>query len=296
MPVLGPEPSGRGLPACSIIEVMKRSGARAATLVATLLLVLGVGVTPAFAQVPPLPPLPQPTIPPEAQPVFEVIAPTVYPPCGAATLVVFLGSGNAPQIAPLLLTATGPVVVVCGSVPPPPQQYTCLLDVQQQEALNTVFAQAGVPMPFYLHPEGDVVSQTILLVDLLPAPASTSGLQATLPELLVCSTPASTAPVPRDQPTTPGGSFVPPAYTPPAANPVFVPGVLDPAPQQPSVVALVPPPQNVVGAAVSDLRRRLGTMLGVALLLLSILYWSDGLGMVPLRSQLAVRRWGSQVR
>ncbi|MFY9586293.1 MAG: hypothetical protein WAT66_02425 [Actinomycetota bacterium] len=273
---------------------MKRCATRTGTLVASLLLVLGFGATPALAQVPPIPPLPQPTLPPEAQPVLEVISPTVYPQCGSATLLVFLGSANLPpQIAPQIRSAAGPVFVVCGTVPRPPQQYTCLLDVQQQEALSTVFAQAGVPPPLFIHPEGDLVEQTILVVDLLPPPASDSEILTTLPQLLVCSTQSGTGPVPRDNSNTPRGALDPPAYNPPAAGLVPVPGVLYPAPpiQPPSVLALDGPPQKKLGAAAGDLRRRLGTMLGVALLLLSILYWSDGFGVVRLRSSLAARRW-----
>jgi hypothetical protein len=58
--------------------------------------------------------------------------------------------------------------------------------------------------------------------------------------------------------------------------------------------ALSAPPPNVPGGSASGValgstRRRVGTTLGVALLLLSILYWSDGFGIVPLRSSIVAR-------
>lgn len=233
---------------------MKRLGIRAAALGMFVLMGLAAGVGPAAAQIPPLP---QPSIPPEAQPVLEVLAPTIYPQCGTATLVVFLfGSSVAPaispELAPLGYQATGPVFAVCGAVPRPPVQYTCLLDRQVQEAINAVTLQAGAAVPLGLHPQGDVVEQTILVVDRLPPPASTSGLQAILPPLLVCAVPASSTPEQGDYSTQPGGLTPPPSYTPPASTPGSLPGALaSPVTSPvPPVLSQQPPARTPVGDAV----------------------------------------------
>ncbi|MGH2728197.1 MAG: hypothetical protein ACRDKS_14605 [Actinomycetota bacterium] len=96
--------------------------------------------------------------------------------------------------------------------------------------------------------------------------------------------------------------FPPPSFDsgpvpplPPFPVPAPVPQ-LNPVPQ-PSAgqgSALGAPIQKIPGASVAavDLgstRRRVGTTLGVVLLLLSILYWSDGFGLVPLRSSVVAR-------
>ena len=230
---------------------MKRYGFRAAALGMFALMGLAAGVGPASAQtLPPVPPLPRPSIPPQAQPVLELLAPTIHPQCGTATLVVFLAGTSAPQAAPQLYSATGPVFAVCGSVPRPPVQYTCLLDRQAQEAINTVTSQAGAALPLGLRPEGSVVEQTILVVDRLPEPASTSGVQQILPQLLVCAVPVSETPEQGDYSTAPG-ALPPPAYTPPGGAPGALPGVLTPpvAPPAPPILDQ-PPGRTAVGDAV----------------------------------------------
>jgi hypothetical protein len=97
------------------------------------------------------------------------------------------------------------------------------------------------------------------------------------------------------QPSQPTTAPAPVALPPPAPA-VATPGA--PAP----VVAATPSraPQAAGTTAVSrpasnSLRRRLGEMLGVALVLACLLYWTDGFGAVPLRSTL-IRRPGPRSR
>jgi hypothetical protein len=228
---------------------------RIVKVAAFLFAALALGMHPASAQVPtppPLPPLPIVTPPPAAQPVLEFIAPTVYPPCGTAALVVFLAGSSAPSLAPDLNGATTPVFAICGSVPRPPQQFNCLLDTQAQEAVSTVTGQVGVPLPLGLHPQGDVVEQTILVVDKLPPPAKNAGVQTILPRLLVCAAITQSTQPQGDYSlgapiTYPPGPFVSGPY-----SPGTIPGFPAPPPaaQAPFSIGGPVPQANPVGDAV----------------------------------------------
>jgi hypothetical protein len=82
-----------------------------------------------------------------------------------------------------------------------------------------------------------------------------------------------------------------PAAIPPAAPAVTT--ALAPRPvvaAAPSALARAAPATTPVAATKHNpLRRQLGTLIGVGLLLLSLLYWADGFGAMPLRSALARR-------
>jgi hypothetical protein len=173
---------------------------------ASALAALVVAAGSAAAQSVPLPPLPQPPPipapqpPAQAQPVFEILSPTVYPQCGAAALGVFLAGSSDPDasllaeaaklglpvqgdpdssLAGSLYDVSGPLFAICGAVPRPPAQYECLLDAQQDAILNTLESQAaGTTVPLGVHPEGTVVEQTIVVQDKLPPPP---GLPSPLP-------------------------------------------------------------------------------------------------------------------
>lgn len=227
----------------------------------------------AYAQVPPeLPPLPQPSFPPQTQTVFELIAPTVYPQCGTATVGVFLvrqysdafpdGLGHPPELQPLIdalpqsvkdypygaqvLTATNPVFAICGATPKPEQELTCLVDLQAQEAINTVTRQAGVPLPLGLHPGGDAVAQTIEVEDRLPPPAGGLGAGPLAAQFLVCAVDTQSAPPLGDYSEGPP-SFPPPPtqpYQPPPLSPGSFPGFI----AQPPVQLPPAPPATSPGA------------------------------------------------
>lgn len=172
----------------------------AAAVLATACGGLLLGVAPAaYAQsvptlppVPELPPIPAPQPPAQAQPVFELVAPTVFPECGAGALLVFLAGSTLAQqgvqVGGNLYDVTGPVFAVCGAVPRPPAQYECLLDAQQDALLNTLEARAaGTTVPLGVHPEGIAVEQAIVVQDKLPPPISTAALGSLAVQFLACS-------------------------------------------------------------------------------------------------------------
>ena len=255
---------------------MRRSWFRAGFLGGVLVFRLALGVTPAFAQVPPIPPLPQPTIPAPAQPVLEILGPTLYPPCGTASLVLFEAASTAqglpktlndtlaskglppavpdPGLGGYVYNLTGPVFAICGQVPRPQEQLTCLFDQQAQAAINAVTAQVGVPLPLGLHPEGDIVEQTIYVEDRLPLPDDLAGLGDTTKIVLGCAAPASVPPSEGDYSQQPSSYTPPPTgYTQPPTFTNPVPGVYNPPPlnqQPPPVLAQQQQPATPAGDAV----------------------------------------------
>jgi hypothetical protein len=247
---------------------------------------------PAFAQqIPQLPPVPYVRPPEQTMPVFELIAPTVFPACGTASLGVFLvrsevvdadidqtiddnvdGLGLPPAIAEQLktqlkaavpesvkeyprgaqvITVTTPLTVICSAVPRPPQELNCLFDVQFAQIVGTVTGQAGAQVPLGLHPEGDLVEQTIVVQDKFPAPVADLGLAQTAAQTLVCAVAAG---------SVPGGDYsqppAPPPYVPPPSAPVAYPPQIPSAPTYqaqvllPSNTAPLPPRAAPVGDAV----------------------------------------------
>src|SRR5437764_1836660 len=144
---------------------MKRAWIRGGIVTALVVVASAAGVRGASAQIPPIP---VPTPPPQLKPVFEILAPTFYPQCGTAALVTIVAGQSAGQLSPDLFAAAGPVFVICGQVPRPGTQLQCVLDLQQQAVLNAVIAQAGTSLSLGLHPEGDLVEQTITVEDQLP--------------------------------------------------------------------------------------------------------------------------------
>ncbi len=236
-------------------RTMKRFLSRTVAAAGLLFAVASLGVAPASAQVPtppPLPPVPYVTPPAQAQPVFELVAPTVYPSCGTAALAVFLAGSSAAPAAPTLINATTPVFAICGAVPEPPQRLTCLIDLQGQEVINAITRQAGVALPLGLHPAGDAVEQVIVLEDKLPPPANAQGAGALVASALVCAVPAGSDSTPGDFSQAPSDSSIPPPIAPGFNPPVSGPGFLAQPPQQlPPVAPGAPPAQSLVGDAVT---------------------------------------------
>ncbi|MGH2793510.1 MAG: hypothetical protein ACRDKG_04320, partial [Actinomycetota bacterium] len=196
---------------------MKRSVLRLVAIAGPLLAAASLGIASASAQVPtppPLPPVPYVTPPAQTQPVFELVAPTFYPQCGTAALVVFLAGSSAAPAAPTLINATTPVFAICGAVPEPPQRLTCLIDLQAQGVLNTITSRAGAALPLGLHPAGDVVEQVIVVEDKLPPPANAQGVGAALAGALVCAVPAGSDSTPGDFSQPPGDASIPPPLAP----------------------------------------------------------------------------------
>jgi len=244
---------------------------------------------PAFAQeIPQLPPVPYVHPPEQTMPVFELLAPTVFPACGTANLGVFLvrqsadsdidatidALGLPPAAADALkaaipqsvrdyprgtqiVTATTPVFVICGAVPRPPQQLNCLLDLQAQSVVNTAVSQAGAALPLGLHPVGDVVEQAIVVQDKLPPPIGGLGLAQVAAQVLVCAVPAGSEPLPGgDYSQPPSGPIAAPPVTPVAYPPqvppasLFQPPVLLPRNPAPVPQRAIPVGDPVIYAAV----------------------------------------------
>jgi hypothetical protein len=202
---------------------------------------------------PPLPPVPYVTPPPETAPVFELVAPTVYPHCGTASLAVFLAGSSAAPLAPTLLNATTPLFAICGAVPAPEQQLTCLIDLQGQEVINTIARQAGAALPLGLHPVGDVVQQTIVLENKLPPPANANNVGGVVASMLVCAVPAGSDAPRGDFSQDPSDASIPPPLAPAFNPPAQAPGFLAQPPQQlpPVAPGAAPPTQSLVADAVT---------------------------------------------
>jgi hypothetical protein len=160
--------------------------------------------------------------------VFEFLAPTVYPSCGTAALLIFLpGAELGPvggYVATQLYDVGGPIFAICGAVSRPPATYECLLDTQQQAILNTLEANAaGTTVPLGLRPVGSLVEQTIVVQDKLPplqqqlpAPANSLNAGNLAVQFLVCSPVIDTPPETND-------------FFPPIAQPSSEPFVSQPS-------------------------------------------------------------------
>jgi len=196
---------------------------RGGVMTALVVVASATGVRAASAQIPPIP---VPTPPPQLQPVFELLAPTLYPQCGAAALVTIVAGQQvgavSPQLGPDLFSAMAPVFVLCGHVPRPGTQLQCVLDLQQQAVVNAVLAQAGAPLNIGLHPEGDLIEQTIAFEDQLPPQVKALGAGKTVSSILGCAAITSTPPSQGDYSSMPGAYTPPPssAYTLPSSAPV----------------------------------------------------------------------------
>lgn len=233
---------------------------RRLVVAAFAILVMGLGSHAAFAQLPPppvLPPIPFPTPPEQAQPVFELIGPTVSPYCGTAALVIFVAGSSANQqgveLGPTVFSATNPVLVVCGVVPRPPQQLQCLIDRALNEQLAAIEGSvAGAGVPLGLAPVGSAVQQLITIEDKLPPPANAQGVGATAVATFGCTV-ASQAPGSNTSfpPIGDLGSS-PPPYVPPPL-PGFPGGLGGPVPTKPlpPVLANPPVPTRAIGDAVT---------------------------------------------
>ncbi len=176
---------------------MTRTRARLA--VAALLGLLALA-GPASAQTE-LPPLPLPTVPSEAQPVLEIVAPLASPQCGNATLVVALAPGViGGAVGPLpldILPLLGPAFVICGSipVPEPSSRLVCAVDDQVLAALTQVtVAAAGLAPPVDTRIVGPLAEILVHVQDNLPPPANTAGLAEMAAATLACRAVRNAAP------------------------------------------------------------------------------------------------------
>lgn len=230
---------------------MRRAWISGGIVTALVVIASAAGVRPASAQVPPIP---VPTPPPQLQPVFQILAPTLYPQCGTAALVTIVAGQSAGSLGPDLFSAEAPVFVICGQVPRPGTQLQCVLDLQQQAVISTVLAQAGAPLALGLHPQGDLVEQAITVEDQLPPQLKAVGAGKAASSILGCAPITSTPPTSGDFSSMPGAvtpSF-PSSYSLPPSTPsgsITLPFTSPPAvslPTLPPVVSTVTPTGEAV--------------------------------------------------
>jgi hypothetical protein len=158
-----------------------------------------------------------PSPPAQVQPVLEVLAPVVRPECGNALLAIALVPGVVNPVAPLppeAQTLFGPVVVVCGSVPPGPAPQRCALDASVLLLLNTVSgAAAGSPLPVDTDVVAPAAEELIVIQDRLPPPVNAAGLAELAAGVLTCApvpaTPGPPASAPVDNPDEDGAALAP---------------------------------------------------------------------------------------
>jgi hypothetical protein len=229
---------------------MKRFSVPALAAVGFVLLSLA----PARAQVPPLPPVPPlplppvPAPPPEAEPVFELVAPTAYPTCGTAILALFVARTTEPSLASPIIQGSQPLVAICGAVPQPPAVLRCSVDEQAQAYLDQVQAAAlGAPTGIIFNPEGQTVEQLVVLEDKLPPPANTAGLGDLAISTLLCEPIGVPAGNPDEGSTSPPPEFGPPPAPPAPFAPIAAPPLTNVPATQPGQggTQALPPAQSV---------------------------------------------------
>lgn len=138
-----------------------------------------------------------PPLPPETQPVTEVVSPIAAPACGNAILGATIVAGTAPPEArEALELATANVFVLCGSIPIPPMAPTHCAD---DDVVATVLAllggaTIGGALPVAPPSAGQVVDAIRILQTRFPVPADDEGLVVSLAAALDCRFAATTAP------------------------------------------------------------------------------------------------------
>lgn len=237
---------------------------RAAGLVVAASLALGTALAvnprstePAEAQAPPftlptlIPPFTLPTLPPQLVPVLELVSPILYPACANAQVVAIApGLLGLPELSAL----TGPVFVVCGSIPAPEGLRRCTLDSLLVELLSEVLTSTlGLPLPLVINPLAAILGQVQVIEDLLPP----SPLQLTpvIAGVLQCAeAPAEEelSPLP-PPPTTTATTAAPTTTSPPvtsgAAPPVRPAPPITAPPVQVAAPAITPTPTAPVSPA-----------------------------------------------
>jgi hypothetical protein len=211
---------------------------------------------------------------------------------GAGTLTLDISGPPVITQAPVACLATSPFLPAQGGAWANRPSYDCgnsVTGVVNSDSTQVQFLVGGL-----------VVMETLSVVVL--AGGATDRIAFDKPGADSVSLTASATAAPQPTPTTARPSQAPTPVVgpvlPSAAPPVTLAPAPSPASARPAPIAPSPTviPQATGRAAAPDLgdgpaewRRGAGTLLGVALLLLSILYWSDGFGAVPLRSSLAAR-------
>lgn len=146
----------------------------------------------------------------QLQPVFEIVSPIVWPACSNAVLVNVLPGAVGLALPPQAAIVTGPLLIICGSVPQPgTQSRKCGIDAQVEDALAKVTkAAAGLALPVEIAPAKWVTGFLDNIVDKTPLKAIPIG--STVAGVLQCADPVKGA----TTTTAPGAA----TSTPPAAD------------------------------------------------------------------------------
>lgn len=192
---------------------MRRLLARISIATAAVIVAFAPG---AAAQVS-IPALPVPTLPPQAQPVLEVLGPVVLPQCATATVVGVLAPalvGPSLPSLPVDVNTFGlfaPVFTICGQFPPAGDKvrFVCAVD-DQVAALASVVGQntIGAALPLDTRLVGPAVEVVGVVQDNLPQQARAKDLQKLAEQSLACRVyGATTQPTPSTPGTEPAPTF-----------------------------------------------------------------------------------------
>jgi hypothetical protein len=143
------------------------------------------------------------------QPVLEVISPIVYPLCSNAVLVTVLPGATGVELPPELSLVTGPLLVLCGSVPiPGTNTRVCALDAEGQALLaEATKPLIGAGLPVEVAPAKWITGLLDNIVDRIDLPGIPLG--STVAATLQCVDPP-----PESSTTLPAGSGAPSPSTP----------------------------------------------------------------------------------
>lgn len=173
------------------------------------------------------------------QPILEVVSPIVYPACSDAVLVSVLGGALGIPLPPELSNVTGPLLVLCGTVPiPATNTRTCALDQQAQAAIAELTKPIlGSGLPIEVAPlkwVSGLLDNIVDLVDQTQVPQSSQ-----IAGVFQCTDPVETSSTLAAPPTT--------------ASPITTPGlpVAEPSVDLPSFADLqtLPPVPTAVAPA-----------------------------------------------
>lgn len=142
----------------------------------------------------------------QLQPTFEIVSPIVWPACSNAVLVNVLPGAVGLALPPQAAIVTGPLLIICGSVPQPgTQSRKCGIDAQVETALAAITKPvAGTALPVEIAPAKWVTGFLDNIVDKTPLKAIPIG--STVAGVLQCADPvkgATTTTAPAAATTTP---------------------------------------------------------------------------------------------
>jgi hypothetical protein len=208
------------------------------------------------------------------QPMLEVISPIVYPACSDAVLVSVLGGALGIPVPPELSNVTGPLLVLCGTVPiPATNTRTCALDQQAQAAIAELTKPIlGGGLPIEVAPVKWVSGLLDNIVDAVDQTQVPQGSQ--IAAVFQCTDPVETSSTLATPPTTASSATTPdvPVTEPAVDLPSFAD--LQTLPPVPTAVVPAPAVTPVVASPVQltdQPRFRYPVVMGLPLAFLALL-------------------------